>query len=84
MKIIDYKSPDFKKEIKRIRERGEVDLEEIEASVKKIISDVRKLGDKAVIEYTKKYDAISLAPSDMRVMEDDIKRAILKCCKGGY
>ncbi|MFZ3089328.1 MAG: histidinol dehydrogenase [Nitrospirota bacterium] len=81
MKIIDYKSPDFKKEIKRIRERGNVDLEEIEASVKKIISDVRKLGDKAVIEYTKKYDAISLAPSDMRVMEDDIKRAYSSAAK---
>lgn len=81
MRIIDYKSSDFEKEIKRIINRGDADLEEIEASVKKILSDVRRKGDDAVIEYTKRFDGISLKASELSIKKKEIKEAYSKTTK---
>lgn len=81
MKIIGYQSPDFEKEITRIKERGEVDLEETESSVKKILSDVRSRGDEAVIEYTKRFDGISLKASELSIRKKEIKDAYSKTTK---
>ncbi len=81
MKIIDYRSSDFKKEIKRIIERGDADISEIESSVKKIIQDVRERGDEAVIEYTKRFDGISLKASELSIKKKEIKDAYSKTTK---
>ena len=81
MKIIDYKSSDFKKEIKRIIGRGDADISEIESSVKKILQDVRERGDDAVIEYTKRFDGISLKASELSIKKKEIKDAYSKTTK---
>jgi histidinol dehydrogenase len=51
---------------------------DIHKIVSRIISDVRASGDKAVCAYTKKFDGISLSPSDMRVGRADIDGAASK------
>ena len=81
MKIINYKSADFEKEIKRIIGRGDADISEIESSVKKIIQDVRSKGDDAVIEYTKRFDGISLKASELSIKKKEIKDAYSKTTK---
>lgn len=66
MKIIDYKNIDksfFSK----------IEFENI-ASVSQIIDDVRKNGDSAVIEYTKKFDGIDI--KNFRLSDEEIKNAI--------
>ncbi len=48
---------------------------DIEKVVKRIIDDVRINKDEAVIRYTKKFDAVSLKPGQLRVTRRDIKSA---------
>ena len=44
-------------------------------SVSRILSDVRKNGDRALLRYTKKFDGVDLGPKRIRVREGDINRA---------
>jgi histidinol dehydrogenase len=43
---------------------------ELQRDVAAIIHDVREQGDAALVDYSKRFDGISLAPSDLRVGED--------------
>ena len=49
--------------------------EELEDHVKTIIYQVRKRGDAALAEYTKKFDDASLDPAGLRVTPEEIKAA---------
>ena len=73
MKILRT-SLDVLKELKRISDRTNLDNnDEINSLVKKILSDVKDYGDKAVEEYTEKYDGFLPAP--MRISERSLKDA---------
>ncbi len=48
---------------------------ELEAYVRSIIDEVRKRGDAALVEYTKKFDGVDVAPEDLRVTKREIKEA---------
>jgi histidinol dehydrogenase len=54
---------------------------ELEASVKAIISQVRKNGDKALIDFALKFDKAKLTPATLRVSPDEIKEAYSKVTK---
>ena len=43
--------------------------------VRKIVGDVRKLGDAAVIDYTKKFDGVELSAENFQVTEEDFSDA---------
>jgi histidinol dehydrogenase len=69
----------------RIMKRSELDISEVEASVRAIISDVKENGDSAVKKYCKKFDHASL--DNLKVsnaefqeaennLSDDLKKAI--------
>ena len=49
--------------------------EEIEDYVKTIIQQVRKRGDAALVEFTKKFDGVSLDPENLRVTPEEVKKA---------
>jgi histidinol dehydrogenase len=44
-------------------------------AVNRVIDDVRKSGDRALIKYTKKFDGVDLTPKRLRVREGDINKA---------
>jgi histidinol dehydrogenase len=46
----------------------------IENTVQEIILDVRRRGDEALCDYTKRFDEFDLTPGSMRVYEEDIHR----------
>ena len=48
---------------------------ELEASVRKIVADVRKRGDDALLAYTRKFDGVALTAGHLRVSESDIEAA---------
>lgn len=75
MKIIDSKHQDIASELKRIINRGEAATEEVAAIVKEVVERVRKEGDPAVLEYTERFDRVSLSLKDMRVSPEEIKDA---------
>lgn len=49
--------------------------EEVEASVRTILAEVRSRGDAAVREYTRKFDGADLRPDQFRVTEQEIRDA---------
>jgi histidinol dehydrogenase len=55
---------------------------DVEAAVAAIIDGVRRRGDQAVIEYTRRFDRLDLTPATLRIGDDDVDRAIGSCGRG--
>lgn len=68
MKIIRPTS----KRLEKIYNRGLVKQSRIEERVKKIIDDVRVLGDEALLKYTKKFDRVKLSLRQIKVAQIEI------------
>ncbi|MFH1403036.1 MAG: histidinol dehydrogenase [Candidatus Altiarchaeota archaeon] len=71
MKTVNY--PGRKAE--ELISRTNLDYNQVLESVRPIVEDVRKNGDKALTKYTRKFDKYSLSPGNMRVTEKEIKAA---------
>ncbi len=54
---------------------------DLEASVKAIISKIRTEGDRALIEYTQKFDKAALTPQTLKASPEEIKEAYGKVTK---
>jgi histidinol dehydrogenase len=78
MKIIDSKQKDIVAELKRIINRGETATEEVAIVVKEVVERVRKHGDPAVLEYTEKFDRVTLALKDLKVSPEETRNAYTK------
>jgi histidinol dehydrogenase len=50
--------------------------EDVDASVRAIIKDMRARGDAALIDYTAKFDRLTLTPETLRVTADEIDAAV--------
>ncbi len=48
---------------------------EYEKTVNDIINDIRRNGDKALFEYTSRFDGCSIDSSSIRITEDEVKKA---------
>lgn len=75
MKIIDSQQQDIGAELKRIINRGEAATEEVSLTVKEVVDRVRKEGDPAVLEYTEKFDRVTLTLKNLRVTPEEIREA---------
>ena len=73
MKVIRTKAPGFSKQFNGILTRSREESAEVEASVRRILEDVRKNGDRAVLKYTKKFDRHS--PKRLEVSGAEIREA---------
>jgi histidinol dehydrogenase len=72
-------SQEFKEQtLNQVLNRGKSDISSIESSVRKIVNDVREQGDKALLQYTEKFDKISLTASKLKVDEKEVKEAYKK------
>lgn len=49
---------------------------EVELSVRNIIKEIKEKGDEALLQYTKKFDSITLAAEDILVKDSDIEKAV--------
>jgi len=80
MRIV--KAQEFKEEtLNQVLNRGKSDISSIESSVKTIINDVREQGDRALLQYTEKFDKVRLPASKLKVDERAIKEAYKKLKK---
>jgi histidinol dehydrogenase len=75
MEIEIYKSAEKSSSLARIRSRSLQMKPELLARVAEIIEAVRAGGDEALIHFTKEFDGVALAPSEIRVEADFIRRA---------
>ncbi len=71
MKIIKAAS----KKIEKIYARGMNPQRRVEDKVRKILDDVRILGDDALLKYTRKFDGVKLAPKQLKVSQIEISGA---------
>jgi histidinol dehydrogenase len=63
------------KEISKILRRSELNIEEFTGTVLPIIQDVREKGDQALVDYSKKFDKVSMETSQLKVTEEEFTRA---------
>jgi len=61
-----------------IMERSEIEIDALRSNVEKIIKDVKEHGDKALVEYSSKFDGVEIRKEDLKVSEDEVKEAYKK------
>ena len=65
----------FNERLRFIINRGQVLTEEYEPVVKEIIQRVQKEGDKAILEYTKRFDGLELTQEAMEISYQQLEQA---------
>jgi histidinol dehydrogenase len=58
-----------------LKRRAGLDIEGLLSSVKPIVENVRERGDAALLEYTARFDGVRLSAAELKVSEEEIKRA---------
>jgi histidinol dehydrogenase len=77
--------PKFKALVSRLRLEqglrapGSAEQEPPEEAVRRIIDDVRKRGDAALLEYTERFDRCRLTARDLRISADQVEAAVARC-----
>ena len=64
------------KDTTKLHRRSELDIENFQNTVSPIIKNVRENGDKAIIEYNRKFDKASMKESDLKVTEEEFAKEI--------
>lgn len=75
MKILDYKSADFWRELNSAC-KPDSENPQIASAVDSVISKVRESGDSALEELTLNFDGVKIPAADLRVKPDEIKKAL--------
>jgi len=75
MKVIDYSD---RKELDKTLARGSLGYGEAIDAARKILSDVKRDGDSAVFEYTRKFDGFDLSEKNLKVASSELKNAYNK------
>ncbi|MBN1916533.1 MAG: histidinol dehydrogenase [Verrucomicrobia bacterium] len=75
MRLLRIGAPHDAKRLERLLDRRSVERG-VEPQVRPIVSAVQRRGDRAVIEYTRKFDGVALSPARLRVSAREIKAAL--------
>lgn len=75
MKIYRQGEIGFKNYLSKIERRLFKGNAHLESKVRSIIQDVKERGDKALLHYCRIFDNISLSPKELKIPEEEIKRA---------
>ena len=72
--FLNSQNSDFEKNFKKLLSAEREDSVSVDLSVRDIIGGVIKRGDQALIEYTQKFDRISLTSDKLRFTQSEIKK----------
>jgi histidinol dehydrogenase len=75
VKIIKYSDADFKSALEKIVHRSNTDLACHADTVREILSGIRREGDSALLEYTRRFDRYDLTPDRLKVTREEISEA---------
>src|SRR5216684_1038817 len=75
-RVLRSRTPEFKKFLASILARRGGATDAIDGAVAKIIAAVRKRGDRALIEFTKKFDRVKLTAATLRVTSAECRSAL--------
>ncbi|MCQ2914177.1 MAG: histidinol dehydrogenase [Alphaproteobacteria bacterium] len=79
--FVNVNSENFDKEFKAFLSKKRENEKDVSDVVSNIINDVRDNGDKALFEYTKKFDKLDLNKDTVKVSREEIDNAIKQCDK---
>ena len=71
--LLNSQNSNFEKEFKKLLLAKREDSVDVDVSVREIIGGVIELGDQALIEYTKKFDRVSLTTDTLRFSQSELK-----------
>jgi histidinol dehydrogenase len=75
MQFLDISEAGFEGKFSAIIERGEESGRDVEELVQGIISEVRKRGDEALLEYTKRFDRLDCGAAGLEITEAEFDEA---------
>jgi histidinol dehydrogenase len=75
IEIVRTADPGFPALLTKITSRGEVIPPEVEETVRAIIDDVRKRGDRALVDQTERLDGVRLTRERIEILPDEVKEA---------
>src|SRR5216683_472091 len=75
-RVLNSRTPEFKKFLAATLARRGGDTDAIDSAVAEIIAAVRKRGDRALIELTKKFDRVQLTAATLRVTSAESRSAL--------
>jgi histidinol dehydrogenase len=81
MKIVRTADKGFEREFRRIVNRGKSFDPAFERKVATILQDVEKRGDRALFEYTKRFDGVTLTANTVEVSPLEIREALCSVSK---
>ncbi len=75
MDLIYYNTAEGERLLEKMLSRTQLEYGNVQAVVDEIINNVRKHGDKALFEYTLKFDKAEINEANIQVSEEEIKEA---------
>lgn len=79
---LDSRSADFAARFAAFLATKRETAEDVEQTVRGIIAEVRKSGDRALIDLTRKFDRVDLGAHGLRISSDEIAKAAAACDRG--
>ncbi len=76
---LNNRDASFEQDFKALLAANRDTENDVSGVVKEILDDVKKRGNQALFEYSKKFDHVDLDDTNMRVRSDEIKNAIAAC-----
>ena len=76
---LDSRAPDFAEQFRALLNAKRETAADVEATVRGVIDDVIARGDRALVDYTQRFDRIDLDSLGIRVSRDDIESAAGRC-----
>jgi histidinol dehydrogenase len=76
IRLLSTSMPGFARRFSVIRERGAAADARTEAQARRIVDAVRRRGDRALIEFTRRFDGVALSPKRLRVRESEMAAAM--------
>ncbi|MCB1422269.1 MAG: histidinol dehydrogenase [Nitratireductor sp.] len=72
---LDSNQPDFEAAFASVLSAKREQAADVDAVVAGIVADVRKRGDAALVDYTARFDRLTLEPGQLRISQDEIDAA---------
>ena len=79
VKLLKSVDPSFDKEFKDLLSANRNTEQDVSATVRDILKDVKRRGDQAVFDYTEQFDRLTLDAGSVQVTETEIKNALEEC-----
>src|SRR5271163_2492060 len=75
-RVLSSRTPEFKKFLATILARRGGDSDAIDVAVAEIIAEVRKRGDRALLDFTLRFDRVKLTATTLRVTPAERRSAL--------